>query len=581
MNDAIVHDTAPWVARYAKNIDWQLKTPTEPNIPAMAVAAARAYGKQKAFTCVMPNGMYGTLTFDEVDRMSDGFAVYLRETLGLKAGARVAIQSPNSLVTPVAAFGILKAGCVLVNVNPLYTAHEMKHQFNDAGVEALVIVDMFADKLAEILTDTGVKHVLMSSVPSFFPPVVRHIIKGIMRWWNRAIPSANLKSTRFEAAVANGQRVQKAKNIEVKKYWENLGHNDLAVLQYTGGTTGVAKGAMLTHGNLLWNMNQITAMGRSKIENGKEVVLTALPLYHIFAFTTNLLCFYKAGGRNILVPSPRPIQNLQRAIENYKITWISGVNTLYNALMNEEWFNAFPPKHLKAAIGGGAAMHHSVVKRWEKMTGCRLLEGYGLTETAPLVCFQPLSGSPKTDSIGIPAPRTDVRLVDDDGHPVAQGQPGELIVRGPQVMQGYWKQLSETALVLRDGWFYTGDVAIMDDDFTFRIVDRKKDMILVSGFNVYPNEIEEALSAHEKVMEAAVIGVPDIKTGEAVQAYIVKRDNTLTEEELAAYCRQHLTGYKIPAKFLFRDELPKTPIGKILRKDLRKEAMTQQQKKAA
>lgn len=581
MTDTTVFDHTPWVGRYPKNIDWQLKPPVEPSLPAMISAASRAYAKQKAFTCVMPNGMYGTLSFEQVDRMSDDFAVYLREVLKLEAGARVALQTPNSLVTPVAAFGILKARCVLVNVNPLYTAHEMKHQFNDAGVEALVIVDMFADKLAEILAETPVKHVLMSSVPSFFPPVVRHVIKGIMRWWNQVIPTTSLKTTRFEAAVAAGDKLRRQKNVDVGSYWKHLGHDDLALLQYTGGTTGVAKGAMLTHGNLLWNIDQITAMGRTKLENGKETVLTALPLYHIFAFTANLLAFYRAGGRNILVPSPRPIQNLQRAIENYKITWISGVNTLYNALMNEEWFNAFPPKHLKAAIGGGAAMHASVVKRWEQMTGCRLLEGYGLTETAPLISFQPLSGEPKTDSIGIPAPRTEVRLVDDHGHDVPRGQPGELIVRGPQVMRGYWKQPGETAQALRDGWFHTGDVAIMDEDCTFRIVDRKKDMIIVSGFNVYPNEIEEALSAHEKVMEAAVIGVPDPKTGEAVHAYVVKRDDSVTEDELKAHCRNHLTGYKVPARILFRDELPKTPIGKILRKDLRKAALAEQPKKAA
>ena len=581
MNDTMVRDSAPWRTRYAKDIEWQLHAPTDASLPAMLAGAARTFGKQKAFTCVMPNGMYGTLTYEQVDRMSDGFAVHLRETLGLPSGAPVALQSPNSLVTPVAAFGILKAGCVLVNVNPLYTAKEMQLQFNDAGVQALVIVDMFADKLAEIVHQTGVKHVLMSSVPSFFAPVVRHIIKGILRWWNRAIPSTTVVSSRFEAAVADGERVRAAKNIDVRNYWNMLGHDDLAVLQYTGGTTGVAKGAMLSHGNLLWNMQQIMAVGRANIEDGKEVVLTALPLYHIYAFTANLLLFYKCGGRNILVPSPRPIQNLQRAVENYKITWISGVNTLYNALMNEEWFNAFPPKYLKASIGGGAAMHQSVVKRWELMTGKRLLEGYGLTESSPLVCSQLHGGAQKTDSIGVPAPHTEVRLVDDMGVDVAHGQPGELIVRGPQVMQGYWNQPAETANVLRDGWLHTGDVAVMDDDCTFRIVDRKKDMILVSGFNVYPNEIEEVLSAHDKVMEAAVIGVPDAKTGEAVRAFVVKRDHSLTEAELAAHCRQLLTGYKVPVRFVFRDELPKTPIGKILRKDLRQETLLEQPKIAA
>lgn len=581
MSETINQDKAPWVARYSKYIEWKLTAPVAASLPEMIVASGRTYAKQKAFTCVMPNGMYGTLSFEQVDRMSDGFAVYLRETLGLKSGARVAIQSPNSLTTPVAVFGILKAACVLVNVNPLYTAKEMKHQFNDAGVEAIVIVDMFADKLAEIQSQTGVKHVLMSSVSSFFPPLVRHIIKGIMRWWNRVIPNTSVQSTRFETAVAEGQRVRNEKNIEVSQYWKNLGQSDIAVLQYTGGTTGVAKGAILTHGNLLWNLEQIMAFGRNNIEDGKEVVLTALPLYHIYAFTANLLMFYKTGGHNILVPSPRPIQNLQRAIENYKVTWMSGVNTLYNALMNEEWFNAFPPKYLKASIGGGAAMHSSVVKRWEQMTGKRLLEAYGLTETSPLVCSQLHSGPAKTDSIGVPAPHTDVRLVDDLGVDVAPGQAGEMIVRGPQVMQGYWNQATETAQVLKEGWFYTGDVAVMDEDCTFRIVDRKKDIVLVSGFNVYPNEVEEVLSMHDKVLEAAVIGVPDGKTGEAVHAYVVKRDDTLTEEELALHCRQDLTNYKVPVRFLFREELPKSPIGKILRKDLRKEALAEQAAKSA
>lgn len=581
MTDTTVHNFTPWVGRYSQDIEWRLNPPAAASLPAMVSTTTRTYAKQKAFTCVMPNGMHGTLTFEQVDRMSDDFAVYLREVLGLGAGKRVAVQVPNSLVTPVAVFGILKAGCILVNVNPLYTADEMKRQFKDSGAEALVIVDMFADKLAEILSDTPIKHVLMATVPSFFPPVVRQVIRGIMRWWDRVIPDAAIEFTGFEAAVAEGERVRCGRNIEVRQYWENLTHDDLALLQYTTGTTGVAKGAMLSHGNLLWNVEQIAAMGRAGIEDGKEVVLTALPLYHIFAFTTNLLAFFRVGARNILIPNPRPVRNLQRAFENYRITWTSGVNTLYGALMNEEWFNAYPPRHLKAAIGGGAAMHSNVVKRWEQMTGSRLLEGYGLTETAPLVCFQLVNGDPKTDSIGIPAPRTEVRLVDNFGRPVPQGIPGELVVRGPQVMPGYWKLPGETAQVLRDGWFYTGDIAIMDADFTFRIVDRKKDIIIVSGFNVYPNEIEEVISSHEKVMEAAVIGVPSTKTGEALHAYVVKRDETLTEEELAAHCRAHLTGYKLPVCFLFREELPKTPIGKILRKDLRTQALEERVRAAA
>jgi long-chain acyl-CoA synthetase len=335
----------------------------------------------------------------------------------------------------------------------------------------------------------------------------------------------------------------------------------------------VAKGAMLTHGNLLWNTNQMLALCGSHIEKGKEVVLTALPLYHIFAFTVNFLAMFKMGARNILVPSPRPIQNLQRAIENYKITWLTGVNTLYNALLGEEWFTGFPPKHIKAAGGGGAAMHHAVVERWEQVTKAPLVEGYGLTESSPVVCFQPLNAKRQKDTIGIPAPMTEVRLVNDLGEDVPMGQPGELIVRGPQVMQGYWQRPEASAEVLKGGWLYTGDVAVMMEDGTFKIVDRKKDMILVSGFNVYPNEIEDALAKHDGVMEAAVIGVPDAKTGEAVRAYVVKRDDSASAEALMAHCRSLLTAYKVPARIEFRDELPKTPVGKILRKDLRAEVL--------
>jgi long-chain acyl-CoA synthetase len=330
---------------------------------------------------------------------------------------------------------------------------------------------------------------------------------------------------------------------------------------------------MLSHGNLLWNLSQMRAMCNSHIDDGKEVVLTALPLYHIFAFTVNFLCMFEAGARNILVPSPRPIQNLQRAVENYNITWITGVNTLYNALLGEEWFTAFPPKHLKAAGGGGAAMHHAVVQRFEQVTGAPLVEGYGLTESSPVVCFQPLSAPRVPDSIGIPAPMTEVRLVNDIGEPVPLGQPGELILRGPQVMGGYWQRPEATAEVIKGGWLYTGDVAVMDAHGTFKIVDRKKDMILVSGFNVYPNEIEDALTRHDGVLEAAVIGVPDDKTGETVRAYVVKRDEALTADALAAHCKTLLTGYKLPSRIEFRSELPKTAVGKILRRDLRDQVL--------
>jgi long-chain acyl-CoA synthetase len=357
----------------------------------------------------------------------------------------------------------------------------------------------------------------------------------------------------------------------VRRWWRPVDPEATAVLQYTGGTTGVSKGAQLSHRNLLSNVAQIRAMGASHIEPGKECVLTALPLYHVFAFTANLLSFYDAGARNVLIPSPRPVQNLQRAIENTPVTWITGVNTLFNALLNEEWFVAYPPRQLKAAIAGGAALHQAVAQRWEEVTGTRIVEGYGLTEASPVVTFNPLEGRRRTGSIGVPVPGTEVRLVDEQGREVPVGQPGELLVQGPQVMQGYWNQPEETALVLDDGWLRTGDVAVVDADGYYTIVDRKKDLILVSGFNVYPNEVEDTVSLLDAVMEAAVVGIPDEVSGEAVRVYVVRRDESLSAEQVITHCRTSLTGYKVPKSVVFRDELPKTPIGKILRKDLKAE----------
>ena len=561
----------PWLAQYGDHIEAMLDTPSHPSLPSAMVEAAEKFADHTAFTTVMPNGMYGSLTYAQVDEMSDCFAFYLREVLGLDDGDRVALQMPNCLSYPVCMLGILKAGCVVVNTNPLYTPDEMEHQFNDSGARALVVVDLFTDKLEEILDQTPIEHVVSMRVPEFFPPVVKQITYWVMKYWNRAIPSHNLQVTRLPRALEEGRQKKGDKTAQV--FWKDKTHDDLALLQYTGGTTGVAKGGMLSHGNLLWNLAQIRAMTDSHLEPGQEVVLTALPLYHIFACSVNFMTMYLAGARNILVPSPRPIQRIQRAMENYDITWLTGVNTLYNALLNEEWFIAFPPKHIKAAAGGGAAMHHAVVEAWEEMVGAPLVEGYGLTEASPVVCFQPLAGQRKRNTIGIPAPMTDIKLIDEDGQEVEQGEAGELCVKGPQVMQGYWQRPEATAETVIDGWLHTGDVAVMEDDGTFKIVDRKKDMILVSGFNVYPNEIEDVLSRHAKVMEAAVIGAPSEKSGEEVWAYVVKRDDSLTKEELIAHCRESLTGYKRPKKIEFRDDLPKTAIGKILRRELRDEVL--------
>jgi long-chain acyl-CoA synthetase len=575
---APVYDLKPWVQSYGEHIARELPPPQYSHVADMVHAASERYARQIAFTTCMPNGMHGSLTYAQIAQYSDAFAVYLREVVGLAAGARVAVQVPNCLAYPVVAFGVFKAGCVLVNTNPLYTPAEMEHQFKDSGAEALVIVDMFADKLPGILKNTAIKKVIVAQVPQFFSPIPRGVIRLVMKFWNKTLPPITVPHVKLDWALAEGAVAQQSRKIQVTEYTRDLGAQTLAALQYTGGTTGVSKGAMLMHGNLLANLEQAFAMGRAQIDEGREVVLTALPLYHSFAFTFNLLCFYAVGARNIMAPSPRPIQNLQRAFDNYPITWVSGVNTLFNALMNEEWFTAFPPKSLKAAVAGGAALQHAVAQRWRKITGTQIAEGFGLTEASPVVCFNPICDrgatpgtEPKPDSIGVPVPGTDVRLVDDAGVPVALGQPGELIVRGPQVMAGYWRRDDESAKTLRDGWLYTGDVAVMDADGYFEIVDRKKDMILVSGFNVYPNEVEDPIAAMDAVLECAVIGVPDAKTGEAVRAYVVPQDERVTEAQVREFCRTRLTDYKVPKSIEFRKELPKTPIGKILRKDLRTE----------
>lgn len=564
----------PWVRSYG-NIPATLPPPRHRHLAELVRDSAAQYGDAKAFTTCMPNGMYGTKSFAEIDAASDHFAVYLRKIVGLQEGARVAVQLPNCLSYPIAAFGVFKAGCVLVNVNPLYTAEEMEKQFKDSGAEALVIVDMFADKLTDILPRTQIRHVMVTSVAQFFAQPMRGVLKGVMKYWNRVIPARKVEATDIGEALEQGRRAMKAEGVDMAAYCAGITPETVAVLQYTGGTTGVAKGAMLTHANLLANVDQVEAMGRSHIVDGEECVLTALPLYHIFAFTANLIFFFKVGGHNILVPSPRPIQNLQRAIENYPISWVTGVNTLFNALLSEEWFRIYPPKHMRAAIAGGTALHAAVAKRWLEVTGTPLVEGYGLTESSPLLTFNPLEGKVKPGSIGIPVPGTDIRLVDDKGKVVAPGKSGELVARGPQIMQGYWNMPKETAKAIKRGWLYTGDIAVMDKDGYFQIVDRKKDMINVSGFNVYPNEVEDCIARIDAVHEVAVIGVPDGKSGEAVRAYVVKRAE-LSTDEVRKHCKKYLTAYKVPKQVEFREELPKSPIGKVLRKDLRAEHKAQE-----
>jgi long-chain acyl-CoA synthetase len=519
----------------------------------------------------MPNGMNGSLTFDQVDRLSDDFAAYLREVVGLATGERVAVQMPNCLSYPIVAFGVLKAGCVLVNTNPLYTQTELLHQFADSGASALVVVDMFADRLPGIIEKTKIKNVVTVSISEFFPGPVAGIIKLTQKYWSKTLPKITVEHTSFRDALTLGKKASSSEKYS--GYLDTVGPESIAALQYTGGTTGVSKGAMLTHGNLVNNTLQMISMCGSYMRPGAEIVLTALPLYHIFAFTVNLLGFYHLGARNILVPSPRPPSNLKRAFENYKVTWLSGVNTLFSALLNERWFTDAPPKHLRASAAGGMALHESVAKRWREVTGTPIVEGYGLTESSPVLTFNPLGGLQKDGTIGIPVPSTEIRCVDDNGVEVGVGEPGELVAKGPQIMQGYWQRPDESASSLQGGWLHTGDIAQVDNDGYFTIVDRKKDMILVSGFNVYPNEVEEQIAAVTGVLEVGVIGVPDEKSGEKVRAYVVTNQPAPSSEEILAHCREHMAAYKVPHQVIFVDELPKSPIGKILRRELRAAAL--------
>lgn len=557
----------PWLAHYPSEVPKVLENPGFSHLPQLLGAAAATYSKQTAFTQVMPNGMNGSLSYAKIEKHSENFAAYLREVLGLKQGDRVAVQMPNCLAYPIVAFAVFKAGLVLVNTNPLYTATEMTHQFSDSGAVVLIVSDMFADRLPEVLPQTQIKTVVTVKISEFFPPVVSGVIRLVQRVWSRSLPAITVPHTWFQAALSAGKKARTQTLSD--SYLDGVGLDSVAALQYTGGTTGVSKGAMLSHGNLVTNTLQMIAHSGTGMRAGKEIVLTALPLYHIFAFTVNLLGFYHNGARNIIVPSPRPPSNLRRAFDNYKITWLSGVNTLFNALLNERWFQDSPPKHLHASAAGGMALQASVAERWRTLTGTPIVEGYGLTESSPVLTFNPLTGLAKDGTIGIPVPSTEVMCVDESGNEVAVGEPGEIIARGPQIMLGYWQRPEDSKAALKDGWLRTGDIAQMDADGYFTIVDRKKDMILVSGFNVYPNEVEEQIAAVAGVLEVGVIGVPDEKSGEQVQAFVVTTVPAPSSEDIIAQCRKNLAGYKIPQSIIFVDELPKSPIGKILRRELR------------
>jgi long-chain acyl-CoA synthetase len=564
------HSPRPWTRFYPEGTAPDLGPLKYPHMPAAIRDASATYAKQPAFTLALPNGSQGGITFEETDRLSDQFAVYLREVAGFKAGDRVAIQMPNCLAYPIAVFGTLKAGLVMANTNPLYTTAEMTHQFTDSGAVGLIVIDLFAAKVAEVLPKTSIKTVVVVGISDLLPPLRRLIVSAVQKYVKKMIPPITFPHTTLARALSAGaDRI--AAGADPKIYAQSLDHNSIAALQYTGGTTGVAKGAVLTHGNLVANTIQGLEMWKPFLRFGEEVMLTALPLYHIFAFTANLMIFYLAGGRNVLVPSPRPLSNLKTVMTKEPITWFTGVNTLFAGLMHEPWFKERTNWPLRGSVAGGMALVPVIGERWEAMTKTPIYQGYGLTETSPVATLNPFQ-RPKREAIGIPIPGTDVRFVDAEGRDVPFGEIGELWVKGPQVMQGYWQRPDETARVLHDGWLATGDIAKMDEDGYIQIVDRKKDMILVSGFNVYPNEVEAVLLAHPGVADGAVVGVPDDECGEIVVAFVTKKDPSLTEEAIRQHCKASLTGYKVPRIVVFKDDLPKSNVGKVLRKDLRDEA---------
>jgi long-chain acyl-CoA synthetase len=560
----------PWTRFYHPSTAADLGPPRYPHMAAAIRDASAEYARKPAFTLGLPNGSQGGITFEETDRLSDQLAAYLREVAGFKAGDRVAIQMPNCLAYPIAVFGILKAGLVMVNTNPLYTTAEMEHQFTDSGAVGLIVIDLFAPKVAEVLPKTSIRTVVVVTISDLLPTLKRLLVYGVQKYVKKMIPPITFQHTTFARALADGaDRI--AVGADPKVYAQALDLNSIAALQYTGGTTGVAKGATLTHGNLVANTVQGLEMWKPFLRFGDEVMLTALPLYHIFAFTANLMIFYLAGGRNILVPSPRPLSNLKTVMLTEPVTWFTGVNTLFAGLMHEDWFKGRQDWKLRGSVAGGMALVPVIGERWEAMTRTPIYQGYGLTETSPVATLNPFN-RPKREAIGVPVPGTDVRLVDDAGKDVAPGEAGELLVKGPQVMKGYWQRPDETARVLRDGWLATGDIAKMDDDGYLHIVDRKKDMILVSGFNVYPNEVEAVIAAHPGVADTAVVGVPDDETGEIVVAFVTPKDASVTEEVIRQHCKQSLTNYKVPRIVVMKHDLPKSNVGKVLRKDLRDDA---------
>jgi long-chain acyl-CoA synthetase len=552
------HDRPAWLSSYPPGIPATVDTEAHASIDAIFRASVEAYADRPAFS-----NLGATLTYAETDRLATAFAAWLQQDAALVPGDRIAIMLPNLLQYPVALFGALRAGLVVVNTNPLYTVRELRHQLADSGARAIVILENFGHVLEQCIDDTQVEMVVIARMGDMLGRARGALVNAVVKYLKHLVPAHALQGTvAFNAALARGRSLELAP--------PSIALGDLALLQYTGGTTGVSKGSMLSHHNIVANVAQASAWLAPVFQPGREVVITALPLYHIFALTANCFTFVAGGGHNVLVTNPRDLRGFVKTLAATRFTAITGVNTLFNALLSTPGFSSVDFSTLKLALGGGMAVQRSVAERWKAVTGCTLVEAYGLTETSPAVCINPLDVDQYTGSIGLPIPSTEVAIRDDEGRFLGIGAPGELWVRGPQVMEGYWQREDETARTIdADGWLRTGDVATIDERGFVRIVDRKKDMILVSGFNVYPNEVEEVVAAHPGVLEVGAIGVPDTRSGEAVRLVVAKRDPGLTEEALRTHCERHLARYKCPRSIVFTDELPKSNVGKILRRALR------------
>jgi long-chain acyl-CoA synthetase len=549
-----------WLKSYPEGVPEEIPTPEFKSLRDLMEFGMTEFAERPAFTC-----MGTTLTYRDIDELSMSFARYLQRDLGLIKGERVAIMLPNVLQYPVVLCGIFRAGLVAVNVNPLYTARELSHQLSDSGARAIIILENFAHTLEEVIEDTVIDHVITTRVGDLLGFPKSFLTNFVLQHVRKAVPGFSLNnSVKLNFALRAGR------HGELEKV--ELGYADIAFLQYTGGTTGLSKGAMLSHRNLVFNVHQTKAWEAGIFEDLRVVAITALPLYHIFSLQSNCLSMMLRGGENVLIPNPRDFPGFVKELSRHKFGYITGVNTLYNGLLNTPGFADLDFSSLRLTIGGGAAVQEAVARKWKEITGTTIIQGYGLTETSPTATVVPLLSENFTGTIGLPVPSTEIRICDDDGKDVPLNELGEICIRGPQVMEGYWKNPEETAKVMfPGGWFRSGDIGRMDEDGFLYIEDRKKDMILVSGFNVYPNEIEGVVADMDGILEAAAIGVPDEKSGESVKLFVVRTDDSITADDVLNYCRDNMTAYKVPRQVEFRDELPKTNIGKILRRALREE----------